>query len=120
MGYASGFCQAQYRAIIGQLAQVVADDPMENKILACCAHAFIDRALYNEASVDGSDKERTMNKLGLAVAVVMLLSVLAAGIAAAVSVPGGMEVSANASGSPATEVAAAGQQRLTITDVSRL
>jgi len=59
-----------------------------------------------------------MNKLGLAVAVVMLLSVLAAGIAAAVSMPGGMEVSANASGSPATEVAAAGKQRLTITDDS--
>ena len=59
-----------------------------------------------------------MNKLGLALAVVMKLSFLAASIAAAVSMRGGMEVSANASGSPETEVAAAGKQRLTITDDS--
>src|SRR5438552_10996801 len=83
-----------------------------------CVHAFIDSALYNEASVDGFDKEPTMNNLGLAVAAVMLLSVLAARIAAAVSMPGGMEISANVSGSPATEVAASGKQRLTITDDS--
>lgn len=59
-----------------------------------------------------------MKKLGLMVAAVMLLSVLAAGIAAAVSMPEGLETSANASGSPATDPAAAGKQRLTITDDS--
>ena len=59
-----------------------------------------------------------MKKLGLVVAAVMLLSVLAAGIATAMSMPGGMEASANASGSPAREGAAAGKQKLTITDDS--
>ena len=59
-----------------------------------------------------------MKKLGLVVAVLMLLSVLAVGIAAAASMPGGREVNANGVGSPATVVAAAGKQRLTITDES--
>ena len=59
-----------------------------------------------------------MKKLGLVVAVVMLLSVLAAGIAAAATMPGGMEAGANANGSPATDVAAAGQHRPAITDDS--
>jgi hypothetical protein len=75
--------------------------------------------LYNEAKVDdGSEKERMMRKLGLVVAVVMLLSVLVASMAAAASMPGGMEASANASGSPATEVVAAGRQGRMITDDS--
>lgn len=59
-----------------------------------------------------------MKKLGLVVAVLVLLSVLAVGIAAAASMPGSMEAGANVSGSPATDVAAAGKQRLTITDAS--
>jgi hypothetical protein len=59
-----------------------------------------------------------MKKLGLVVAVLVLLSVLAVGIVAAASLPGGMEASTTGSGSPATVVAAAGKQRLTITDAS--
>ena len=59
-----------------------------------------------------------MRKLGLVVAVAMLLSVLAASIAAATAMPGQMEAGANASGSPPTDVVAAGKQRLTITDDS--
>jgi hypothetical protein len=57
-----------------------------------------------------------MKKLGLGVAVLVLLPVVAAGIAAAASLPGAMDAGANGSGSPATVVAAAGKQRLTITD----
>jgi hypothetical protein len=79
---------------------------------------LIDSALYNEASIDGSEQEQPMNKLVLAVAAVILLSFLAAGIAAAVSAPGSAAVSANSSPSPASEVAAAGKQRLLITDDS--
>jgi hypothetical protein len=59
-----------------------------------------------------------MRKLGLVVAVAMLLSVLAASIAAATALPGRIEASANAIGSPPTDVVAAGRQRLTITDDS--
>jgi hypothetical protein len=57
-----------------------------------------------------------MRKLGLVVA--MLLSVLAASIAAAAAMPGRIEAGANASGSPATDVVAGDKQRLTITDDS--
>jgi hypothetical protein len=49
-----------------------------------------------------------MRKLGFMVVVVLLLSILAAGIAVAATLPGASEVSANASAAP-SEAVAAGQ-----------
>jgi len=59
-----------------------------------------------------------MRKLRLVAAVAMLLSVLAASIAVAGAMPGRIEAAANTSGSPATEVVAASEQRPKITDES--
>ena len=57
-----------------------------------------------------------MKRVALVVAVVMLFSILAASIAVAATLPGGLEARANVSGSPAPDAAV--QQRPKITDDS--